>query len=116
MRSLLLAPACALVLGLCAYLTSQPQAESVKVRLKLVDAAGRHLVKDEAGWLVTADGSQLETSDTVRVRGGALEGSNVRAVEEMVAVMDLSRQFEVQMKLFKAADSMADAGNRLVRD
>jgi len=40
----------------------------------------------------------------------------MHAVEEMVAVMDLSRQFEVQMKLFKAADSMADAGNRLVRD
>src|SRR5262245_28819440 len=38
MRSLLLAPACALVLGLCAYLTSQPQTETVKVRLKLVDA------------------------------------------------------------------------------
>ena len=85
-------------------------------RLKLVDATGRHLVKNEAGLLVSADGAPLETSDRVRVRGGALEGSNVRAVEEMVAVMDLSRQFEVQMKLFKAADSMADAGNRLVRD
>src|SRR5438477_1832668 len=39
MRSVFLAPACVLALGLCAYLGSQPQAESVKVRLKLVDAA-----------------------------------------------------------------------------
>jgi flagellar basal-body rod protein FlgF len=85
-------------------------------RLKLVSPEGRHLSKDSQGLLITDDGSELEASDTVRVRGGALEGSNVRAVEEMVAVMDLSRQFEVQMKLFKTADSMADAGNRLVRD
>jgi hypothetical protein len=39
MRCILLAPACALALGLCAYLSGQPQAKSVTVRLKLVDAA-----------------------------------------------------------------------------
>src|SRR5436190_7114866 len=39
MRSILLAPVCALVLGLCAYLGSDTKPESVKVRLKLVDAA-----------------------------------------------------------------------------
>ena len=30
--------------------------------------------------------------------------------------MGLNRDFEVQMKLYKAADSMAEAGNRLIRD
>ncbi len=44
----------------------------------------------------------------MQVRGGHLEGSNVSAVEEMVATMSLNRDFEVQMKLFKAADDMAD--------
>ncbi|MBI1917730.1 MAG: CehA/McbA family metallohydrolase [Planctomycetes bacterium] len=39
MRSVFLAPACVLVLGVCAYLGSKPDAEPVKVRLKLVDAA-----------------------------------------------------------------------------
>jgi hypothetical protein len=43
MRSAALALACALVLGLCAYLSSQPRADTVKVRLKLVDATGRPL-------------------------------------------------------------------------
>jgi flagellar basal-body rod protein FlgF len=32
----------------------------------------------------------------------------------MVATMSLNRTFEVQMKLFKAADDMTQAGNRLV--
>jgi hypothetical protein len=39
MRSRFLAPVCVLVLGLCAYLGSKPDAESTKVRLRLVDAA-----------------------------------------------------------------------------
>src|SRR5262245_39423921 len=38
MRSVLLAPVCALVLGVCAYLGNNPEAEPVKVRLRLVDA------------------------------------------------------------------------------
>src|SRR5438876_8155362 len=39
MRSVLLTSASAAVLGLCAYLAGQPEAGTVKVRLKLVDAA-----------------------------------------------------------------------------
>jgi flagellar basal-body rod protein FlgF len=35
-------------------------------------------------------------------------------VEEMVAVMSLNRSFEMQMKLFKASDSMNEVGNRLI--
>src|SRR4051794_33282519 len=38
MRTAFLAPACLLFLGLCAYLASQPAADSVKVRLTLADA------------------------------------------------------------------------------
>ena len=30
--------------------------------------------------------------------------------------MSLNRDFEVQMKLLNKADSMADAGNRLIRE
>lgn len=84
-------------------------------RLKLVDGAAA-MTKNTAGLLVARDGNPLPASDAVRVQSHALEGSNVRAVEEMVAVMDLSRQFEIQMKLYQSADGMVDAGNRLLRD
>lgn len=84
-------------------------------RLKLVDGEAT-MRKNRAGLLETQNGDPLAASETVRVRGAALENSNVVAVEEMVAVMDLSRQFEIQMKLFQAADGMVDAGNRLIRD
>lgn len=84
-------------------------------RLKLVEGDVA-VVKNADGLLVPRNGEALAASEVVQVRGGMLEGSNVRAVEEMVAVMDISRQFEMQMKLYQAADRMADAGNRLIRE
>ncbi|CAN7283789.1 flagellar basal body rod protein FlgF [Pseudoduganella sp. LjRoot289] len=83
-------------------------------KLKLVKAEASELTKNEAGLLVARDGQPLAGDATVQVKSGHLEGSNVSAVEEMVATMSLNRTFEMQMKLFKASDSMAEAGNRLI--
>jgi flagellar basal-body rod protein FlgF len=83
-------------------------------RLKLVKAESSELTKNEAGLIVARDGQPLQMDTTVQVRTGHLEGSNVSAIEEMVATMSLNRTFEVQMKMFKASDSMNEAGNRLI--
>jgi flagellar basal-body rod protein FlgF len=83
-------------------------------RLRLVSAEGAELAKNEAGLIVPRNGEPLALDPNVTVRGGALEGSNVSAVEEMVAVMSLNRSFELQMKMFKASDSMNESGNRLI--
>lgn len=85
-------------------------------RLKLVDPAPNALTKNEAGLVVARNGGVLPASEDVRVQSGHLEGSNVSAIEEMVAVMTLNRDFEMQMKLYQAADSMAQTGNRLIRE
>ncbi|WP_020651605.1 flagellar basal body rod protein FlgF [Massilia niastensis] len=83
-------------------------------RLRLVNAEGAELTKNEAGLIVPRGGDPLPADPNVTVRGRALEGSNVSAIEEMVAVMSLNRSFEMQMKLFKASDNMNEAGNRLI--
>ncbi|WP_077033534.1 flagellar basal body rod protein FlgF [Pelomonas sp. KK5] len=85
-------------------------------KLKLVKPPMAEMTKNPAGLLVPRDGGTLAADDTVQVHGGHLEGSNVSAIEEMVATMTLNRDFEVQMKLLNKADSMADAGNRLIRE
>lgn len=85
-------------------------------RLKLVRPEPGTLRKNETGLLVPRDGQPLAPSDEVQVRGGHLETSNVSPIEEMVATLQLNRDFELQMKLFKAADDMASHGNRLMRD
>lgn len=85
-------------------------------RLKLVRPDPATVIKNDAGLLVSRGQDELPADPTVRVRAGFLEGSNVSAVEEMVATMTLNREFELQMKLYKAADSMAETGNRLIRE
>ena len=83
-------------------------------KLKLVKAESSELTKNEAGLIVARNGQPLANDGTVLVKPGHLEGSNVSAVEEMVATMSLNRTFEVQMKLLTASDKMAETGNRLV--
>lgn len=83
-------------------------------RLRLVSAEGADLTKNEAGLIVARNGEALAQDANLTVRSRALEGSNVSAIEEMVAVMSLNRSFELQMKLFKASDSMNESGNRLI--
>ncbi|MDC8756480.1 flagellar basal body rod protein FlgF [Janthinobacterium fluminis] len=83
-------------------------------KIKLVNAEAGELTKNEAGLIVSRGGEPLPTDPAVKMRDRHLEGSNVSAVEEMVATMSLNRSFEIQMKLFKAADSMNETGNRLL--
>ncbi len=100
--------------GTISVLTEGATAMQAIDKLRLVNAEGAELTKNEAGLIVSRQGDPLEADPNVSVRGGALEGSNVSAVEEMVAVMSLNRSFEIQMKLFKASDSMNEVGNRLI--
>ena len=83
-------------------------------KLKLVRSETSELTKNEAGLIVARSGEPLAADATVALRGRHLEGSNVSAVEEMIATMSLNRSFEMQMKLFKASDSMNETGNRLI--
>jgi len=85
-------------------------------KLKLVKPEMGDMTKNSAGLLVPRSGGALDADYTVELNTGSLESSNVSAVEEMVATMSVNRDFEVQMKMLKAADSMAEAGNRLIRD
>jgi flagellar basal-body rod protein FlgF len=84
-------------------------------KLKLVNPGANEVSKNEAGLIVARSGSPLAADDTVKVQGGHLESSNVSAVEEMISTMNLNRDFEMQMRLFKAADDMATTGNNLIR-
>ena len=83
-------------------------------KLRLVTAEGPELTKNEAGLIVSRNGDQLQADANITVRSRALEGSNVSAMEEMVATMALNRSFEMQMRLFKASDDMNSTGNKLI--
>ncbi|NMM76303.1 flagellar biosynthesis protein FlgF [Rhodococcus sp. SRB_17] len=116
---IVLPPASRIAIGADGTISVQPNGQETMQpvdRLKLVKPAANDLTKNEAGLIVGRAGVALPADDTVQVRSGHLESSNVSAVEEMVATMTLSRDFEFHMKLFKAADDMAANGNRLLRE
>jgi flagellar basal-body rod protein FlgF len=64
--------------------------------------------------LFRAEGGDLPAEPTARVQGGALEGSNVSAVETLVAMIAAARQFEQQMKALQSAEQKEQAAGRLL--
>ncbi|WP_111414119.1 flagellar basal body rod protein FlgF [Billgrantia lactosivorans] len=56
----------------------------------------------------------LQADEEARVASGALEGSNVSAVEAMVAMIDVAKRYEMQMKAISTADENAQRANNLL--
>lgn len=83
-------------------------------RIKLVDADNIVMMKGADGLFRAADGEPLDQAENISLRSGVLEGSNVNAVEEMVSTMNISRQFELNLKMMKTADELAVSGNKLI--
>ncbi|WP_034943417.1 flagellar basal body rod protein FlgF [Erwinia oleae] len=83
-------------------------------RIKLVDIPASRLSKNNNGLLI-GDRATTPRSEAVQIASEHLETSNVSAINEMVATVSLSRQFEAQIKMMKAAETLAQAGNRLIR-
>lgn len=82
-------------------------------RLKLVTPEAP-LQRGSDGLFRAADGADLQGDRTARVQSGALEGSNVSAVETMVAMIAAARQFEQQMKALQGAEERDQGAARLL--
>ena len=67
-----------------------------------------------ADGLFRADGGDLPADANARVQDGALEGSNVSAVETMVSMITAARQFEAQMKMLQTAEGDEKAAAQLL--
>lgn len=83
-------------------------------RIKLVNIPAEALSKNDAGFLITS-ATENPRDEEVTVAARHLESSNVSAISEMVSSIALGRQFEAQIKMMKAAEDLANAGNRLIR-
>ncbi|MTH46163.1 flagellar basal body rod protein FlgF [Intestinirhabdus alba] len=83
-------------------------------RIKLVNVPPGELRKNENGFLVS-NAAINPRDEEVLVASGHLESANVSAISEMVSSIALNRQFEAQIKMMKAAEDLANAGNRLIR-
>ena len=71
-------------------------------------------MKGHDGLFRMRQGGDAESSEQVVMASGFLEGANVNAVDELVSSMSLTRNFELQVKLMKAADDQARQGAKLI--
>jgi flagellar basal-body rod protein FlgF len=94
--------------------TTTPAAPTVLGRIKLVNPNEADLVRGDDGMFRLKDGSSAQADPAVTVAGGALEGSNVSAVDAMVNMISLGRSFETQMSLLKNAENNATKATQIL--
>ncbi len=83
-------------------------------RLKLVNPPLDTLRKDVDGLVRPRNGEAAATDESVRIVSGAVEGSNVNAVESMVGMIALARQFEMQMQMMKNIEANEQKASQLL--
>ncbi|XOZ34390.1 flagellar basal body rod protein FlgF [Halomonadaceae bacterium KBTZ08] len=98
-----------------------PSDQLVQVdRLKLVNPPAEDIQKSNDGLFrlkpEAQQGGAVPPDGDVRVASGFLEGSNVSAVESMIQNLELSRQYEMQVKAMQTADQNSQSVARLLQD
>lgn len=84
-------------------------------RIKLVNPDPKSMEKGADGLIRVKGQPEVEADATVQVTSGFLEASNVNAVEEMTAILSLSRQFELSVKMMRTAEDNSSAMARVLQ-
>lgn len=94
--------------------TDGAEVSDIVDRIKLVNPDLQTVWKGNDG-LFHLDNNELAEADAnVQVVSGALEGSNVSIATEMVNMIELARQFEMQVKMMKVAEKNDEYASRLL--
>jgi flagellar basal-body rod protein FlgF len=109
-----------LYIGSDGSVTIQPEGQGPEAlvqldRLKLVKPDRSTLMKGEDGLLHAAPGAKVPSSPDVTLMSGAIEGSNVNAVNEMTSILALARQFDLEVRLMKSAQQNDEAASQLLQ-
>ncbi|MDM0014741.1 flagellar basal-body rod protein FlgF [Variovorax sp. J22P168] len=72
------------------------------------------LQRSEDGLFRTVSQQPIESDPTARLETGALEGSNVNAVETMVGMIGAARQFDAQMRLLTSTEASDKSAAQLL--
>jgi flagellar basal-body rod protein FlgF len=92
-----------------------PDTTSTVGRIKLVNPAEADVQRGEDGLFRLKDGSDAPPDAAVRIGSGVLESSNVNTAAAMVNMIELARQFEMQVKAIRTAEENGQAAAQLMR-
>ncbi len=92
-----------------------PETLAIVDRIKLVRPDEQNLVKGGDGLLRAKDGSEADADASVTLVSGALEQSNVNTAKTLVNMIELARQYEMQINVIKTSEENADAAATMMR-
>ena len=93
-----------------------PQTLAEVARLRVVSADNARLVRGLDGLMRNTTPAQPFAPATgTALQSGVLEGSNVDATGALVQMINLQRQYEMQVKVIKHGDENAQSANSLLR-
>lgn len=96
-------------------LGSNATALAVVDRIKMVRPAADNVEKLTDGLVHVKDGQPQAASADASLVQGVLEGSNVNAIQAMVEMIELSKNFELQTKVMKNADENSGVSAKLMQ-
>jgi flagellar basal-body rod protein FlgF len=92
-----------------------PETSATVGRIKLVNPATDQLDRGEDGLFHMRDGSDAPSDASVHLASGVLESSNVNAAQAMVNMIELARNFDLQVKAIRSAEDNAASATQLLR-
>ena len=95
-------------------ITPLPNAVAIVGRIKLVNPPEDLLEKGADGLFRMKDGTVPLPDANVTLVDGALEGSNVNLVNEMVSMIALARQFDMYMRTLQTAERNAQQASEIL--
>lgn len=112
-------PNTSLLIGVDGTVSIQPLGQGPETvatvdRIKLVNPETGRLQKGGDGLLRLSDGDIADADSNVRIISGSLENSNVNIAKTMVNMIELSRQYEMQINVIKTSEENADAASQLL--
>ena len=92
-----------------------PDTASTVGRIKLVNPPEADIKRGDDGLFRMKDGSDAPSDAAVQIGSGVLESSNVNTAAAMVNMIELARQFEMQVKAIRTAEENAAAASQLMK-
>jgi len=84
-------------------------------QIRMVNPSNSDLEKGKDGLMRLKPGVIAEPDTSLQLVSGALEGSNVNVVDSMVDMIELSRRFEMQVKMMKTSEEMEQGSTSILR-
>ncbi|MCG7956588.1 MAG: flagellar basal-body rod protein FlgF [Candidatus Thiodiazotropha endolucinida] len=91
-----------------------PDALAIVDRIKMVNPPRDALYKGEDGLLRMKAGGEADADVATQLVSGSIESSNVNVADALVNMIELSRKFELQVKMMKNAEEMDKASASLM--